>query len=191
MKPIHIPVEVSARHVHLNATDWQTLFATPHPTVSQLISQRPQFLAVERVDLIGPKSTILQVGVVGPLREKTQVEVSSSDARALGIQAPFVVSGSLQTAAQITIRGSKGQVTIAAAIIPLRHIHASLEEADRAGLRDGDIVSVRFSGPRGGQYDDVIVRTHPTFTWRLHLDTDEANAIAFVPGMEATVILRA
>lgn len=190
MKPLLIPIEISARHVHLNAEDWNTLFATPHPTVSKLISQRPQFLAIERVDLIGPKKTMVGVGVVGPLRDKTQVELSASDARMLGLSTPVVISGQIQNAAQITIRGPKGQITVPAAITPKRHIHASLDEADQAGLRDGDEVSIEIAGERGGRLDHVAVRTHPTFTWRVHLDTDEANALGIVSGNEATIRIR-
>jgi putative phosphotransacetylase len=190
MKPILIPIEISARHIHLNAEDWNTLFSTPHPTVSKLISQRPQFLAIERADLIGPKKTIVGVGIVGPLRDNTQVELSASDARMLGLSTPLVVSGHIQNAAQITIRGPKGQITVPAAITPKRHIHASLDEADQAGLRDGDEVSIEIAGERGGRLDHVAVRTHPTFTWRVHLDTDEANALGIVSGSEATIHIR-
>lgn len=190
MKPILIPIEISARHIHLNAEDWKVLFSTPHPTISKLISQRPQFLATERVDLIGPKSTMLGVGMVGPLRDRTQVELSYSDARILGISAPLVVSGDLQAASTITVRGPKGQISVPAAIIPKRHIHASLDEADQAGLRDGDEVSIEIAGERGGRLDHVVVRTHPTFTWRVHLDTDEANALGIESGNEATIHIR-
>lgn len=190
MKPLLIPIEISARHVHLNEQDWQTLFSTPHPTVSKLISQRPQFLATERVDLIGPKSSMIGVGVVGPLRERTQVELSYTEARFLGITAPLVVSGNLGSAATITLRGPKGQITVPAAITPKRHIHASLDEADQAGLRDGDEVSIEVPGERGGRLDHVVVRTHPTFTWRVHLDTDEANAFGVQAGTEATIRIR-
>lgn len=185
-----IPIEISARHVHLTQADWQTLFATPHPTVAKLISQRPQFVATERVTLIGPKAQIEHVGVVGPVRPYSQAELSRTDARLLGIDAPLGASGDVRGAAEITIRGPKGQITIRGAMVQQRHIHASPEEADRAGLRNGDVVSVRIAGPRGGQLDQVLVRIHPTFHWHLHLDTDEANALGVGAGTEGQVILR-
>ena len=191
MKPILIPIEISARHVHLTAEDWKTLFSTPHPTVSKLISQRPQFVATERVELLGPKGGIKNIGVVGPVRPYSQVELSRTDARTLGIDAPLGSSGELKGAAEITIRGPKGQITIRGAMVQQRHIHASPEEADRAGLRHGDSVRVRILGARGGELDHVLVRIHPTFTWHLHLDTDEANAMGVGVGSEAQVIVRA
>ena len=186
---ILIPVEISARHVHLSAADWQKLFTVEHPTFERAISQRPQFIAHERLDLIGPKGEIPGVGVVAPLRSDSQVEISQTDARRLGIQPPVAESGHVEQAAEITLRSAKGQLVIHGAIIAQRHIHASPAEADQYGLRDGDHVTIIVGGQRGGQLDHVIVRVHPTYVWALHLDTDEANALGIDKKSQAEVLI--
>lgn len=186
---IRIPVEISARHVHLMAADWQQLFSSPHPTMERAISQRPQFVAHERIHLVGPKGELQNVGIVGPLRPYSQVELSRTDAKRLGIEAPLAESGHLEQAAQITLRTKKAQLTLPIAIVAHRHIHAAPGDADKYGLRNGDELTIMVGGPRGGQLDQVIVRIHPTFTWSLHLDTDEANALGLQPHAEAEVII--
>jgi len=186
-----IPVEISARHIHLTEADWQKLFATPHPVPKVMISQPPQFVAVERVSLRGDKGVIPHVGIVGPLRAYSQVELAMSDAVRLGIHPPLSSSGHVSEAVSVTVIGSKGEITLPIAIIQQRHIHASPAEANAAGLRDGEEVSLRFSGRRGGQLDHVVVRVHPSFAWHAHLDTDEANALGVTAETIATIIIPA
>lgn len=185
---MNIPIEISARHVHCDAATWKTLFGTAAPTIDRPISQPPQYAAVERVKLIGPKGDIDHVGTIGPLRTYTQVELAMTDARRLGLTPPLRDSGNVGDAAAITIVGPAGQVTAAAAIIQQRHIHATPADAAALGVTDRQEVHVAISGPRGGQLDQVIVRVDPNYVLRLHLDTDEANALGVTPESHATIV---
>lgn len=177
MSNLPLPIEISARHVHLSAEAWTRIFGDQPMSVGQNISQPPQFLAAERVTLRGPKGTIERVGIVGPVRPYTQAEIAITDARKLGLTPPLAESGNLAGAAAVTIVGPRGEITVPAAIIQQRHVHASPTEAATNGLTHGQEISVRVSGPRGGVLEHVLVRVHPDFSWRLHLDTDEANAL--------------
>lgn len=183
-----LPIELSARHVHLNEADWTALFGNTKITSARAISQPGQFVAVQRVMLRGPKGELTGVAVVGPLRPYTQVELAMTDARALGVATPTSNSGSIEQAAMITIIGPEAQIERAAAIVPLRHIHIGPAEATAANLHDKQTVSVRINGDRGAQLDHVLVRIHPDFVGRLHLDTDEGNACGVTTGMTAEVI---
>lgn len=179
---ITVPIEVSARHVHLTAAHWRRLFGGDRPTVAKTISQAPQFVAVERVTLSGPAGEIQNVGVVGPLRPYAQVELAKTDALRLGIDPPLTDSGHLEGAVDITITGLRGSVTVPAAILQQRHIHVSPAEAAEHGLTDRQIVSVAVDGHRGGVMNNVLVRVHPDYRFAMHVDTDEANAFGLEPG---------
>lgn len=184
-----VPIEISARHIHLTEADWAALFGTAEEmTVNRPISQHGQFVATERVTLRGPKGELKNVGIVGPSRTNTQVELAMTDARVLGVAAPLCDSGSLEQAGEITIIGSQGEISRAAAIVPRRHIHLGPTEAAAADLHDRQTVSVRVLGPRGAQLDNVLVRVHPDFTGRLHLDTDEGNACGVSADMTAEIV---
>lgn len=183
-----IPIETSARHVHLTSQDWAELFGTPGMTTQREISQHKQFVAVERVTLRGPKRELTNVGIVGPFRSQTQVELAATDARSLGIDAPLSDSGVLDTAADIIIIGPQGQIHRSAAIIPRRHIHLGLSEAATFGLRDKQVVSVRVDGSRAATLENVLVRTHSDYSARVHLDTDEGNACGITTGSTAAII---
>lgn len=176
-----IPVEVSARHVHLTAADWQTLFGPAAPTVDRPISQPPQFVAVERVTLRGPKGEIERVAIVGPFRDYTQVELAMTDALRLGVPVTLAESGHLAQAATVDIIGPRGRLQRAAAILAQRHIHAGPDAAVAHGLHSGDVVAVTIAGSRGGVLRNVVVRVDPAFQWQLHVDTDEANAFGIGP----------
>jgi putative phosphotransacetylase len=184
-----IPVEVSARHIHITEADWRVLFGDGEMTSERAISQPGQFVDEQHVTIRGPKGKLKNIGIVGPFRPYTQVELAMTDARALGIDAPLSDSGSVDHAATITIIGPWGELERAAAIVPKRHIHISPAEATAAGLHNRQIVSVRISGPRGAQLDQVIVRVHPKFIGRLHLDTDEGNACGVTPGATAEIVV--
>lgn len=184
-----IPVEISVRHAHLSSTDWQTLFGPSTIENERSISQRPQFVAKQRVTLIGPKGSMENVAIVGPLRNYSQVELAVTDAFQLGISPPLSESGQLEDAVAVTLVGAAGRVIVPVAIVQRRHIHASPDEAAKFSLVHGQSVSVRISGPRGGVLDNVVIRVDPTFTWRLHLDTDEANALGIHPQDHAEIIL--
>lgn len=183
-----VPIEISARHVHLTEADWTALFGSAAMMVDHPLSQHLQFVATQRVTIRGPQGEFKNVAVVGPFRPYTQVELAMTDARALGVAAPLCDSGSLERAAEITIVGPPGEITRAAAIVSRRHVHLGPDEAAAAGLQDRQSVSVRITGPRGAQLDNVLVRVHPDFTGRLHLDTDEGNACGVTAGMTAELV---
>lgn len=178
-----IPIEVSARHVHLSAVHVKKLFGynltSLHP-----ISQSGQFAAKETVQLLTTHYSLATVRIVGPARKESQVELALSDCRILGLKkVPVKVSGSLKGTPGITLVGPKGKVVLKqGVIIARRHIHCPLKKAKQLGLRDGQIVNVRVKGRRGLIFDNVIVRVRPDFVWRMHIDTDEANAAGIVRG---------
>jgi len=182
-----IPIETSARHVHLTQEDWAALFGDVEIAADRPVSQHPQFVAKQRVGIRGLKGAFENVAIVGPLRPYTQCEVSMTDAYFLGIAPPLSDSGKLDGAATVTIVGPKGEVTRAAAIVQQRHLHLNPSEASESGLHDHQTIAVNIPGPRGVRLDNVLVRVHPDYVCRLQLDTDEGNACGVTPGMIAEV----
>jgi len=172
-------VETSARHVHLSQADLETLFGRGYRlTPKKYLSQPNQFASEERVNISGPKGEIKNVVILGPVRKATQVEVSLTDARALGIAAPIRESGDTAESAACTISGPNGSVTLSEGVIAAkRHIHLTPDEAAVFGLSDKQVVQVRLvSGGRSLTFDDVVVRVSDQFSAAMHIDTDEANA---------------
>ena len=171
-----IPAEMSARHVHLSAEDLKALFGLDHLTCVREISQPGQFLSECRVRLIGPKGILDNVAVLGPTRPATQVEISATDARTLGISPPVRLSGELQDAAGITLQAGNRLITRNAAIIARRHLHMTPADAAAFNVQHGQSVSVRVLGSRPLILEDVPVRVSEQSALALHMDTDEANA---------------
>jgi len=176
--PLTVPVEVSARHVHLCAADVEALFGPGHRlTRKRDLSQGGEFLSEERVTLRGPKGEMQNVAVLGPERSATQVELSGSDARALGIQAPLRLSGDLQGAADCAILSGRAELSArGSAIIARNHLHLTPADAAEMGLRDGQTVEVRVEGERPVTFSKVAVRVNPQARKFMHIDFDEANA---------------
>lgn len=174
-----IIVEMSARHIHVTQADLEMLFgAGATLTPKRELSQPGQYLSEERVDLVGPKKTIANVSILGPVRPETQVEVSLTDARTLGVAAPVRMSGDVKGSGAITIKGPAGEVTIEEGVIAAqRHIHMTPEDAEKMGLRDGQIVSVKVEGERGAIFNETVLRVSEKFSTAMHIDTDEANAV--------------
>lgn len=172
-------VETSARHVHLSAQDIETLFgAGATLTEKKPLSQPGQFACEERVTLVGPKKTIPNVIVLGPARPATQVEVSLTDARTLGVAAPVRESGDIAGSGACKLVGPCGEVDIEIGVIAAkRHIHLTPADAEEFGVSDKEIVSVKIdSNGRSTVFGDVVVRVHPNFAAAMHIDTDESNA---------------
>jgi len=171
-------VETSARHVHLSEADIQTLFGAGHElTVKKMLSQPGQFACEERVDVVGPKNTIKNVSVLGPARKASQVEISLTDARTLGISVPVRESGDLAGSAPVKLVGPAGEVELAeGAIAAQRHVHLTPETAEKLGVKDKEIVMTKLDTPRSLIFDDVVIRVSPTFADAMHIDTDESNA---------------
>ncbi len=170
------PAEMSARHVHLSQEDLKTLFGLDQLECVRAISQPGQFLSGCRVRLIGPKGILDNVAVLGPTRGKTQVEISATDARTLGISAPVRLSGELQDAAEIILQACGTVITRKAAIVARRHVHMTPADAAAFGVADGECVSVRVQGSRPLILEQVPVRVTEQSALALHMDTDEANA---------------
>lgn len=173
-----ILVETSARHVHLTEEHIAVLFGEGHTlTHKKDLSQPGQFACEERVTLVGPKKSIANVIILGPARKATQVEVSFTDARTLGVDAPVRESGDVAGSAGCKIVGPCGEVEISeGVIIAKRHIHLTPADAEAFGVSDKQIVRVKIDSDRTTVYDDVVVRVHPNFAAAMHIDTDESNA---------------
>lgn len=172
-------VETSARHVHLSEADIEILFGKGATlTHKKDLSQPGQFACEERVTLVGPKKSIANVIILGPARPSTQVEVSLTDARTLGVSAPVRESGDIAGSGACKIVGPCGEIDIAEGVIAAkRHIHFTPEEAAAAGVSDKEIVSVKIeNSDRTTVFGDVVVRVSPKFAAAMHIDTDEANA---------------
>ena len=181
---ITLPVGVSARHIHLSQKDVDILFGPGHQLTPKTELMGGQFAAEETCTIVGLKLRALEkVRVLGPVRKESQVEISATDARTLGIGAPVRNSGDLSGSAPIAIVGPKGAVYLQeGCIIAARHIHMSPADAQRMDLKDGDLVSVQADNPRKTIYDQVLIRVDPSFTLEMHIDTDEANAAGIQQG---------
>lgn len=187
----NVLVETSARHVHITQQDLETLFGegyTLHP--KKALSQPGQFASEERVDIVGPKKTLAGVSILGPVRPATQVEISLTDARTIGVAAPIRESGDIADSGACKLVGPKGEVEIKEGVIAAqRHIHMTPEDAEAFGLKDKDEVSVKIDGSgRAIILGDVVVRVSPKFTLAMHIDTDESNAGCVAPGTMGEII---
>jgi putative phosphotransacetylase len=179
MEKEKVLVEVSARHVHITQADLELLFGAGYAlTPKKPLSQPGQYAAEERVDLVGPKSTIKNVVILGPVRKASQVEVSLTDARALGVDAIIRESGHIDETKGITLVGPKGQIELRQGVIAAkRHVHLTPATAIYYGVADKQIVSVKIiTDQRSLTLGDVVIRVSESFAPAMHIDTDEANA---------------
>jgi len=178
-----VEVEISARHVHLSQGDVEILFGKgSNLTPKRDLSQTGQFLAEERVTLIGSKSRKGHTAVLGPARESTQVELSRSDCMTFGVKAPLRDSGDVAGSGEITLEGPCGTITVTqGAIIAKNHIHLTPDIAALLGLKEKQLVSVEVFTERPITFQNVVIRIDKNFRCRMHLDVDEANA-AMVSG---------
>lgn len=178
-----ILVETSARHVHVNEEQFKILFGQDKNLESRApLSQPGQYVSTSRVDIVGPKKSIVGVSILGPYRKNAQVEVSATDARTLGVVAPIRESGNTKGSAPIKIVGPKGELDLEeGCIIAKRHIHMTPKDAEEFGVKSGDVVKLDIKTPeRSLTFGDVVVRVREDFALACHLDTDEANAAGFV-----------
>ena len=175
---IQVPVNVSARHIHLCKVNMERLFGAGHELhpIRELI-QPGNFAAEERISLVGPKGRIDNVRVLGPLRSETQIEISFTDAVKLGVDPVLRMSGDLASTGSIKLESGRKSITVhSGVIVARRHLHMTDDEASAFGLRDGDIVSLKKSGPRETIFGQFVVRSGKGHRLEAHLDTDEANA---------------
>jgi len=173
-------VETSARHVHVTQEDLETLFGKGYElTKKKDLSQPGQYACNERVTIVGSKKELV-ASILGPTRPETQVEVSLTDARAIGVDAPIRESGDIAGSGACKLVGPAGEVELKEGVIAAkRHIHATPEDAKELGVQDKDVVSVKIETEgRSLVFGDVIVRVSPKYALAMHIDTDESNAAA-------------
>jgi putative phosphotransacetylase len=189
--PIKIIVEVSARHAHLSKQDFEGLFGREKRlTQMKPLFQDGQFASWEWVTIKTAKAQIPHVRVLGPLREKTQIEISMTDAYTLGIEALVRQSGDLEGTPGLSLLSHDKEIeTKGGVILTQRHIHASSLDAKKYNLKNGQIVSVKIGGGRSLTFNNVAVRVKEDYVWRFHIDTDEANASGLKSGDETEVII--
>ncbi|MFD0771932.1 phosphate propanoyltransferase [Bacillus sp. CGMCC 1.60114] len=173
-----IPIGVSNRHIHVTKEDLEKLFGNGYElTVAKELSQPGEFAATETVTIKTEKSEIAKVRILGPVRKFTQVEISKTDARKLGIDAPIRSSGNIVGTPGITVIGPNGEIQIdKGVIVAERHIHMTSKDAEHFQVRDGQYVSIKVSGDRALIFHQVLVRVKDTFALDMHIDTDEANS---------------
>lgn len=189
-KPVLI--ETSARHVHVSRRVLDILFGEGYElTRKKDLSQPGQFACEERVAVVGPKSSFPAVSILGPERKETQVELSASDARSIGVKAPIRESGDLEGSAPCKIVGPKGEVELKdGVIVAKRHIHMTPEDAEKYGISDKQIVSVKVeTAERSLVFGDVVCRVSPSYALAMHIDTDESNAACCTPNLMGEIIL--
>lgn len=178
-----ISVGISNRHVHLSKEVFDALFKDQEFYSIKDLSQEGEFMSNLVVDLISKKSVIEDVRVVGPVREKTQVEISKTDAYKLGINPPVKMSNDFDGAEDIMLSSKTNKVLVKnCCILANRHIHCKTSELEKYNLKDGQKLKIKVDTPRGGILNNVIVKSKPTFNFELHLDTDEANAFGLKNG---------
>ncbi len=185
-----VPIGVSARHVHLTQDNVEALFGAGYQLTKKKELMGGQFASNEQVTIVGLKLRAIEnVRILGPVRKASQVEISATDAVKLGIKAPIRESGNTKGSAPIAIVGPKGAIYLKeGCIVAKRHIHMSPKDAECAGVKDGQIVSVRVDNERGTIFNNVQIRVDPSFTLEMHIDTDEANAAKIACGQPAFII---
>lgn len=175
-----ILVETSARHVHVTQEDLETLFGKGASlTHKKDLSQPGQFACEERVTVVGPKKELANVSILGPVRIATQVELSATDARSIGISAPIRESGDVKGSAPCKLVGPCGEVELSeGVIVAKRHIHLTPADAEKFGVKDKDVVWVKIETPeRTAVLGDVVCRVSDKYALAMHIDTDESNAV--------------
>lgn len=179
---LFVILEASGRHVHVTEAQAQTLFGH-ELTPKRPLSQPGQYLANERVTLMGPKGELQNVAVLGPARKEGQAEVSLTDGRILGIEPPVRLSGDIADTPPISLLGPKGRVDLPRGlIVAQRHIHLHPDDAKKFHVTDGQIVKLQTYTSRPCIFEDVVIRVHKDFAPAVHLDYDEANACGFRQG---------
>mgnify|MGYP002516606019 FL=1 len=184
-------VETSARHVHLTQEHLEALFGKGATlTHKKDLSQPGQFACEERVTIVGPKRELAGVSILGPVRPATQVELSATDARSIGVDAPIRESGDIAGSGACKIIGPKGEIEISeGVIVAKRHIHLTPADAEELGVKDKEIVWVKLdTDGRKAIFGDVVVRVSEKFARAMHIDTDESNAVSAPRSLEGEIV---
>jgi propanediol utilization protein len=191
MLTLKIMVETSARHIHLTQEDLETLFGKDvQLTPKKALSQVGQFACAEKVEIVGPKSSI-KMSILGPVRPETQIELSKTEARTIGIDAPTRMSGELAGTPGCKVIGPKGEITLDhGVVVAKRHAHFTPEQAIEFGVKDGQNIQIKLNyNERALIFGDVIARVSKTAGLAVHIDTDEANAAGLPGTVDGEVIL--
>ena len=183
-------IEGSGRHVHVKKETLAILFGEGYELeVKKMLSQPGQFASFSKVDVVGPKGTLKGVSILGPCRNVDQIELSFTDARAIGVSAPVRESGDIAGSAPVTLIGPAGQIELTeGAIIAKRHVHFTPEDAAPLGIVDKEIIQVKVEGERALIFDEVVARVSPNYATYMHLDYDEINA-ASIFGKDPTGVI--
>jgi len=185
-----VTLEASGRHVHLCQDHVDQLFGKGYRlTPKRELSQPGQFLAEEKVKLIGKKGIIEKAAILGPARSHSQVELSKTDSVKLGIDPPLRFSGDIKDSASVFIASAENVIKLEeGVIIAKRHIHMTPEDAEKLEVKDGDIVSIEALTERPVIFKDVLIRVNDEYSLNMHIDYDEANACLFSKGDKARLI---
>ena len=184
-------VETSARHIHLTESDFKVLFGDDASlTIKKYLSQPGQFASEQRVTVVGPKKELAGVSILGPFRNASQVELSATDARSIGLPIAIRESGMIEGTPGCKVVGPKGEIELpCGVIVAKRHIHATPEDAKELGVKDKEVVSVKVNTPeRSLIFGDVVVRVSEKFALAMHIDTDESNAGNVVSGTVGEIV---
>lgn len=190
VRALTVEVEASGRHVHLTREAVEQLFGPGHRlTPTKELSQPGQYACAERVDVVGPKGTLKNVAVLGPERKECQVEVSRTDAVALGLRPPVRQSGDLRESCPVKLQvGERVLELDRGVIVAQRHVHMTPQDAQRFGVADGETVGLRCLSERPAILLDTVVRVSENFATYVHLDYDEANACGWKKGDRARLV---
>ncbi|MCR5272656.1 MAG: phosphate propanoyltransferase [Lachnospiraceae bacterium] len=185
-----VPVGISVRHIHLTREHVDRLFGYGYKlTPKKALSQPGQFACEETLEIVGPKGSIKKVRILGPERKMSQVELSKTDARTVGLNPPVRSSGDIKDTPGIKLIGPKGSINLnEGVIIADRHIHMTPQDAMRFGVTDKDRVSVRIDGVKPGIMEDVVIRVSDKYKLDFHVDTDDGNAFMMEQGQRVTVL---
>ena len=185
-------VETSARHVHVTQETLEKLFGEGYQlTVKKELSQPGQYASNERATVVGPKKEIANVSILGPCRKLNQVELSATDARSIGIDAPIRESGDVAGSGACTLVGPAGKVELSeGVIVAKRHIHMTEKDAETFGVKNGEIVNVLVENGNGRKtiFGDTVIRVSNSYALAMHVDTDESNAAACARAQMGTIV---
>ncbi len=191
MENCKIPIEVSARHVHLSQSDLEVLFGKDFQLDKvRNLSQPNEFLSTSRLTIVGEKGKIDGVAILGPLRKNSQVEISLTDARKLGLTPPIRISGDLENSGACKLIGPAGELELkTGVIIARRHLHINPSQAKKLGVENGDFISIEAKKClRPIIFKDVLVRIDEKYVLSMHIDTDEGNAASLTPDSYGEVV---
>lgn len=191
MEKLSVVIEGSGRHVHVTEQTLEALFGKGYALeAKKYLSQPGEFASFSKVDIIGPKGEHKGVSIIGPCRTVDQVELSFTDARAIGLDCPVRESGDVKGSAACTLVGPAGSVELSeGAIIAKRHLHMTPEDAEKYGIKDKQIIRVRVEGERAMIFDEVVARVSPKYATFMHVDYDEINAASLFGTPTGEVLL--